>query len=607
MGANSVAYWSFAYAALLMVWGSMAIAHYASVDPRERFWVALAAVALNLGLVSVGTSLISQMRPPVWLLAQCLVFMATAGMLRLREGASFSMSAPVGVAASRLVAGGKALLRLRSWQACAGLVLGALVLAFVGLSCMQQFLTPIVGGDERMYHASRVLYWIQHQDVFPYLTHNDRQNVFSFGSELIFLFPVLFTRSELVGKMVFWLGYPVALVGMLLLLRELGVKRTASLAGLVLFASTPLVMRYSVGLKGEIWLAVFVLGTAFWTVRACGQSIRVNRELVFAALFAVLSIDVKYTAVVLLPAIALLPWLVGRRRDWRKNGGAILAGGLVAFLLSGLAVTVGSNVIAYGRALGPQAMQQVHRAALSPRQLYTHLVRLPFMLLELPAVPSALVREQITDLGNNVIRAVGADAPLPLEGQVGWPGSYAYDLPKYGDKYSIGGMLWLPVLAVGAYGLVGDLRGLHAGGRVRAQSVLAALSLGLLAGSVLIVRWMAHSGIPERFVVAAYSLGVTLAVVLLAKKVEAHRWANLLAAVMLAYAVYSPVHLQVQRIQALRSSPIPTAWLDAPFAPALEHIESGSSILLVGSQGVTDYPLFGPREGYTNRVTSWGK
>ena len=607
MSGDSLGYLSFAASTLLLVWAALAIAYYAAVSRGERFWVAVAAVALNIGVVGVSTSLLSQMRPPVWLLAQCLTFAATAGILRSRHGASFSMSAPVRAATSGLVTSCRAAIRTVPRQRAGVLVLGLIVMVFVTLSGLQQYLTPVIGGDEKMYHASRVLYWIQHQEVFPYVTHNDRQNVFSFGSELIFLFPVLFTRSELIGRMVFWLGYPTALVGMYLLLRELGAKRSMSLAGILLFVSTPLVMRYSVGLKAEIWLTVFVLGTGFWTLRARAKKGRIARELFLAALFSVLSINVKFTAMVLLPVVAVLPWLVGEGSDLGKNIRAILLGGLAGFALSGLAVVVGSNLVAYGRALGPEAMQQVHRSALSLRQLYTHSVRLPFLLLELPDVPSALMREHISRLGNSVIHLVGADIPLPLEEPGGWPGTYVYSLPEYGDKFSIGGLLWLPALAVGAYGLARDMRAARSGRRASPISPLVAMDIALLGGSVYLIRWMVHSGIPERFLVASYSLGVTIMTVLLQERLQVRGWVWSLAIVVMAYALYSPLRQQVLHTETLRSSPIPISWLDAPFEDALERIEPGSHILLVGSQGVADYPLLGPREGYANQVTSWGK
>src|SRR6185295_252421 len=89
---------------------------------------------------------------------------------------------------------------LSTWGATALI----LIIGMLALSAITQIATPIHTGDEKMYHASRVIYWIQNQSVFPFATHNDRQNITPFGSELFFLWPVLLTKTELIGRFVFW-------------------------------------------------------------------------------------------------------------------------------------------------------------------------------------------------------------------------------------------------------------------------------------------------------------------------------------------------------------------------------------------------------------------
>ncbi len=140
---------------------------------------------------------------------------------------------------------------------------------FLLLSAAAQLFTPIYIGDEKMYHASRVLYWINNNSVFPYTTHNDRQTVFTFGSELFFLWPVLLTKTEVVGRAIFWLGYPFAAIGQYFVLRALALSRGCALTGMLVLISTPIVSGYSVGLKPEMWFAAAVLGIAYWAVKLC--------------------------------------------------------------------------------------------------------------------------------------------------------------------------------------------------------------------------------------------------------------------------------------------------------------------------------------------------
>ena len=139
----------------------------------------------------------------------------------------------------------------------------------LALSAITQIATPIHAGDEKMYHASRVIYWIQNQSVFPYVTHNDRQNITPFGSELFFLWPVLLTKTELIGRFVFWLAYPCAAIGQYLLLRAMKLSATAALVGVLILITTPLVAASAIGLKPEIWSILTLVGTSYWLVSVC--------------------------------------------------------------------------------------------------------------------------------------------------------------------------------------------------------------------------------------------------------------------------------------------------------------------------------------------------
>jgi hypothetical protein len=589
---------------VMLCWSSLLIVHHAAETRREGFWIFIATTQAYLGLLCVGTSLFTRLTAPVWLVMQFAGFVVTVFLLRSLSPRSFKLFPVRPVeAASRLFSDARSFLFSLSPPALAILFCAVV---FLFLSGLTQYLTPIVGGDERMYHASRVLYWIQNRSVFPYVTHNDRQNVFSFGSELYFLFPILFTKTEIVGRMMLWLGYPMAVVGLYSLLRELGANMMTSLVSILVFVATPIVIRYSIGLKPEIWLAVFVLGTGFWAVRACKRQDRVGKPLFLTALFSILSVNAKFTALAFLPAVLALPWLIG------KGGKALrvrsVLGGIVAgLLLSGLIVTFGFNLTNHGHILGPKAMQEIHSSDISPVQIYTHAVRLPFLLLELPEMPSSIVRGHLGGLGNDIIAFLGADEPLPLEKNEGWPGLYVYAQPEYANKFSLGGIVWLPMLTLGVLRLVRDLIASYPDLRLNLLSVLVTLDLPLLCGDVFLVRWMVHSGVPERFLVAPYALGLAISMVLLRELVAKHKFLRSAAIVLVVYLVYIPLRLQLLDIDSRIVSPIQAEQVDEPFSEAMGYIPAGSHILFVGSQGTRDYSLFAPRDGYANRVTSWGK
>jgi len=487
------------------------------------------------------------------------------------------------------------------------LVLLSLVTIFVLFSGLERYLTPIRGGDERMYHASRVLYWTQNRTIFPYATHNDRQNVFPYGSELFFLYPILFTKEEVIGRIVFWLGHPVAVIGLYFLLRELEIGKKISLAGTLIFTGTPIVIEQSVGLKPEIWLAVFSLGTGFWAVRAYKRPDRARKTLFFLALFSILSVNVKFTALSLLPAAIFLLWLLGKRNSSLKLGAA-LTGIAMGLLLSGLIVVFGFNLANHGHILGSKAMQDVHSSDVSAIQIYTHAVRFPFLLFEFPEVPSLGLRKHLSNFGNDVIAFLNADKPLPLERETSrWPGIYVYEIPEYADKFSLGGFFWLPMLILGLVYLLRDWIGSYPRFKLTPLSILVILELPFLCGVVFLVRWMIHARVPERFLVAPYAIGVVISTALLNRLFVKYKLLRAVSMILIAYMIYAPFKLQTLRIESRVVSPIPLEKIQEPFSEALSYIPAGSHILLVGSQGTRDYALFAPHAGYANQVTSWGK
>lgn len=591
---------AFVLSATLMLCSSALIARWVGQTLAERFWIFLASVAIHLGVICEVTSLFAGLTPVSWLAVQ-LLLLALAVFLSRRFGTSIpALNAKAILGEIRERAG--AFLRTLSPLALAVLLC---VIGLVVLFGLQRYLTPVSGFDEKECHASRVLYWIQNQSVFPYVTHNERQNAFAFGSELVLLWPLLFTKMEPVGRMVFWLGSPAAAVGLYLLLRELGASREVSLVGVLILATTPLVIEYSTNLKPDIWLVVFLLGTGFWTVRACRQPEQVGKSFFLVALFSTLSINVKLTALALLPSVLALPWLV---RGYKKRSSGIkpiLLGAIAGFLLSGLVVVIGFNLVNYGHISGSKAMRETHTSDLSLTQLYTHAVRLPFVFVEFPEMPLASVRGRLTNLIGSVVSFLGADKMLPLERKDGWPGFYFYEMPEYADSFSSGGMIWLPLLIIGLVCLIRDsirtLPNIH----LRPLSSLVVLELPLLFGIVFFLRW--QRGGTERFLMAPYVLGLAVSIVLLSEFVSGHRLLQAASIVLIAYTVYSPLRLQLLRVESAISSPIPTTRLDEPFSEPLGYIPPGSHILLVGSQDTLDYPLFAPRNGYSNKVTSWGK
>jgi hypothetical protein len=571
-----------------------------ALDRAEAFWIFLAYIAIELGTLASALSVFSVMTPVVWIAGQSVLLCATALIVRASRGPRREPSPAPGDAA------GPSLRRRLHDLAPTAAIAMLLTAGMLITSAVSQAFTPIVSFDDKMYHASRVIYWIQHHTVLPYVSHNDRQTVYTFGSELFFLWPVLFTRTEEIGRMLFWLAFPLAVAGLFLTIRTLGVTLTAAALAILLFVTTPIVDESALGLKPEIWFVVFLTGLAFWVVRAA-QRPHDARAYFFASLFTCLSINVRATAVVLVPLVAAV--LVANRQPLsrRQRLTAMAAGTTIGILCSGMLLPFGVNAMRYHNVLGPPALQRVTSSDLSVRQMWTHAVRLPLLLLEVPAVPDTALRAEVSEAATSALTALAANEPLPLERRDGWPGLFAYDLPRRARYFSLGGLAWLPCLVAVAIITGNHFRQRWPALRLTPVALVWLIAGEMLAATVFGVRWMAHSDVPARFMVGPYGLAVCLIAVVVGSALETWRWARALILVLVAWAVVWPASTELNRARAAIVTPVTPEAADEPFTEPLHLMTSSAVILFAGNQDALDYPLFAPREQYGNRVISWGK
>lgn len=585
---------------LLMIWVSLRWASRLASTPADGYWIFVASLMLQVGAITSLTSLVHQLTPAGWLLVQGLLCALT---LRFTGGWHWPTRQGVEQAVRRLRSGLAAFVGgLSVWGLLLLCVIGAVVL----LAMVRQGMEPLRNSDDWLYHATRVIHWIQNRSVFPYSAHIIQQNIVPFGSELFFLWPVLLTKSELVGRLVFGLALPLATVGQYLLLRALRLGQTAALAGVLVLVSTPLVLSSAMGLKPEIWAILTLLGLAHWavTVGAAPGPIRCF----FLGVFAVLSINVRSFPVVLLPSLVLIVWWASGEVSRVRRLKFLAAGGLCGGLLSALLIPLVFNTVNHGHPMGPELAQQAVKAQIEPQVMYTHAVRFAFQTLELPVVPvSEEARAGFSRAANQAMAALGAGEPLLGEKDQSWPGLFAYTLPEQAARYSLWGLLWMPVLLVALVHLARNLVSTWPRVRLTDVSVLALLAIPLWAAILFGARWMVHSDVPGRFLVGAYALALTLGIAVLAPRLSGSRVARALAALAVVYAAFQPIRSLVQNVWQPASGAATGVVLSEPFSEVTRSVlPSGSRVLLVGDRDSREYPLFSPETHYANAVIPWG-
>ncbi len=564
----------------------------------DAFWTAVAAIPVQLGAVALATSAAGGLTPAGWLAGQSGLLVVAlvstlAGNRRGRRPQSPESGTPLAPRAASF----------DGRPTPAAIAACALLASFVVLSGFEQATRPISGFDDRMYHGSRVLYWIQNASVFPYVSHNDRQTISTWGSEVFFLWPVLFTKNEAVGRMVMWSAFPALLAGLVRMLRRRRLSVAACLGAALLVASAPLCFESSLGLSPEGWLSLFLLGSLASLVRAAEVPRGRPAHLFLSGLLLVLAANVRPTALAALPAPLAAVFLAGPRENLAARARALALGALLGLGLSGLGAAFAFNLARFGSPLGPEGPRHIVAADISPRQLWTHAVRLPFLLFDLHVDRMSAVGSAVYAAGSKAASVLGAKARLPGERPDGWPGTFEFPPSQAHPTFSLAGIALLPVLALGAWAAVRRRRRQWWRRPLSSRELSLAFVALAVFGPVLGARWMAQTRVPERFLVGPFVCFVAAAALSCGPALA--RSGPTRAAVA-GFVVLSCLPAIARAPDRLRARPSEKE-LDEPFAETVETLTAPSRILLVAGQDARDYPLFGPRAGYPNTVVPWGK
>lgn len=574
----------------MLIGSGAAVARALGRSGIDRCWLFVAAAPVHIGLASIATSLVGRYQALPFLTVQAALLAAALLWTRRRSPAPAAPPDPLFPPSLT-----------RDWMCLACL---ATALLLLGLSAATQALTPISGGDELMYHAPRIAHWMQNRSIFFYQTANDRQTVFPFGAELFAAWPLLFVKLELLARMFFWIAFPLAAAGVFAVCRTLGGSLRTSSAAAMLFVATPAVSFHAASLKSDAWLPLFMLGIVHHAVRPSHPDARPGRPFLAAGFFAALATNIKTTALPLLGVLAVLALFRGGVRGTGRRWSGLAAGFILAAASTGLGSLFLSNVVHYGNPLGPSYLSKLVQPQFGPRQTYTHAVRIPFVLAEMPeAMPDGL-RAWIERRGIALCRLLDADHPLQWEAPTGWPGRFAYSLPTVAWTYSLGGMIWLPALLAGLAIGAREFQRTWPRPELGPIAITAALGAAALGAVVFGVRWMGSG--PNRFWLGAYAISVPLAAAFAGRWSARSAWAAAAAGLGLVWAAYPALNREVRAVETAVIAPPTQESRDGVFNEITPRLEPGARILLVGSMNAREYGLFNPRGGYTNRVHPWG-
>ncbi len=430
-------------------------------------------------------------------------------------------------------------------------------------------LAPIHTWDEKMYHASRAAYWLQHQSIAFWETQNERQTALSFEGELFFFWPLLFTRLEAPGRVLFGLGFPLAVGAVWLLALRLKAPPAAAAAGAALYASAPVGLFLARYLKADHWAVLFACGAAYWLVEGQrdADDSHPGAACFWAGVSLALCVHARLYALALIPAVIVL----ARQRLLRVAGGFLSGAAACGLLFLFL-----SNWSWYGSALGPADMRGFY--ASQPPEWTTILKRAPSIFMDLPG-SSAIAKVWV--------RSTGADQPLRAEtSDVRWPGLYQPPPTWPPSRFAFAGLLAVA-------GLLLAWRG--------ATKAVWLCGATLLAGPILTLRWITADQIPDRFLLPAVALLLVAALPL------CRSWMAWPLLVLAVFSAWYPARETAMFVRMWWLMPPAMSADNTPFQEVCQVVPADATVLLIGTQITPDYPLFGTRTGYRRKMYSWGR
>jgi hypothetical protein len=215
-------------------------------------------------------------------------------------------------------------------------------------------LSPPNNFDSLLYHLPRVAHWFQSGSLGHHATAYINQLSYPIWSEEAILQIWLLTNSDALSFLVQWLALIGGLMGVTLIVKELGGDRQAQWLSAFFAASLPAVLLQSSSTQNDIITAFWFTGLLLFLLMAVKRPLSALEYLCFSGCLA-LGMLTKATfypyAFILLIVFSIL---VIRRTGWKKGLQVLLI--IAAFCVLVNAGYWGRNLLTFGNPFGSQTM-----------------------------------------------------------------------------------------------------------------------------------------------------------------------------------------------------------------------------------------------------------
>ncbi|OGI20327.1 MAG: hypothetical protein A2287_07855 [Candidatus Melainabacteria bacterium RIFOXYA12_FULL_32_12] len=275
-------------------------------------------------------------------------------------------------------------IKIKIWQALIrDKILLILSCGFIFSSLINLFLlvsAPTCLGDCLAYHLARVGVWIQNQTLIHYETTCVRQVIFPINSDILLLWPMIFTKKDYLAGFSQYFAYWGNLVVLFALLTHLKLSIRRVLWTLFIFASLPVVILQSSSTQNDLVLGFFLFSSLYLFIK------QENKTLIFSAIALSIALGIKSSVFFFLPAIGLVYLLISIKNKGRYFYKPLLI--YVSILIPAFIILSSFsyvlNYVNFGNPMGIQSYVQEHaQNSVTYKFFVANLIRYLFSFIDL--------------------------------------------------------------------------------------------------------------------------------------------------------------------------------------------------------------------------------
>ncbi len=417
--------------------------------------------------------------------------------------------------------------------------------------------------DDHMYRGSTPLHWLQNKSILPFETINERKSVFIFTSGVVFMWPLLFGAHEIVALTFFWLSFPATILLLYYSFFKNKIGQKLSYFFILSLICSPLIFYYFTNsLMQELWLAPVLLSYVVCLQKLLIQKKITKNLIIICAISLAILVSIKINTIIY--ALLILPLIFKKGFKifpFLFNFAKIF---LITVMLGGYLFVAVKNLYSLGSPMGSPYFVKTHGVVLSAQQIYTHLVRIPFVFFDPPlfGVESA---QGFSSAVNSLAIEVGATKILEGEDVEVWISKFEYRNNWPNTRF---GLLGILVFCLSIYVIY------------KQTNTLLSVFFVLIVAQLIFIRWAEGSGLPYRQLISVFpSLLLLLGISLKKSKLEKILTTNV-SLIVITVAMVGTVLIGSQRLILMKRD-----------FTNYKSIKS-ENILIIEEQDTPDYSYF---------------